>query len=84
MASRNPVPFISAQLPDGAWVAVQLLPGQYVTGKSRAEAEARIRRKAAKPRAAMTEDEMDIAAIELHRHEPTMPLENLVKKYRRG
>jgi hypothetical protein len=81
MASRNPIPFISAQLPDGAWVAVHLLPGQYVTGKSQAEAEARIRRKAAKPKAAMTEDEMDIAAIERHRHEPMIPFEVLEKKY---
>jgi hypothetical protein len=32
----------------------------------------------------MDEDAMDLAAIELHRHEPTTPLETLLKKYRRA
>jgi hypothetical protein len=79
--SQNPIPFLSLQLPNGTWVAVELLPGQYATGKTKAQAEAGIRRKAAKPKPVADEDALDLAAIELHRHEPTMPLETLLKKF---
>ena len=82
--SQSTIPFLSGRLPNGTWVAVELPPGQYATGKTKAQAEAGIRRKAANPRAAMDEDAMDLAAIELHRHEPTTPLETLLKKYRRA
>jgi hypothetical protein len=83
MAQSQPIKFLSVQLPDGTWIAVELRPGQYATGQTKAEAMKRFRRSASNPEAALSEDEMDLAAIELHRHEPTVPLDRLLKKYRR-
>jgi hypothetical protein len=79
---NNPIPFLSIQLPDGTWVAVELRPGQYATGKTQAQAEAAIRRQVENP-AATDDDAADLAAIELHRHERMIPFEQIQRKYRK-
>jgi hypothetical protein len=51
---------LSTKLPSGKWIAVELRPGSYATGQTKAAAEAAIRRKIkARNPAPIDEDAMD-------------------------
>jgi hypothetical protein len=69
-------------LDDGSWIAVEMRPDNSGFGRTKAEAEESVRRRIGNP-ASEDEDTLDLAAIELHRREKMVPLERLVKKYRR-
>src|SRR5664280_826734 len=73
-------PFLSIQLPDRSWVALEMRPEILGVGRTRAEAEEAAHRRMRNP---ADDDAEDLEAIELHRHEKMAPLERLVKKYRR-
>jgi hypothetical protein len=73
---------LCVQLEDGSWIAVAMRPDNSGFGRTKAEAEESVRRRMSVP-AGEDDDALDLAAIELHRHEKMVPLERLVKKYRR-
>ncbi len=59
-----------------------LKPAAEADHRNPATAVESVRRRTSKP-AGEDDDALDLAAIELHRHEEMVPLEKLVKKYRR-
>jgi hypothetical protein len=79
--SNATVNTLCVQLDDGSWIAVELRPDNSGVGRTKAEAEESVRRRTGSP-ASDTEDALDLAAIERHRHENMIPLERLVTKYR--
>jgi hypothetical protein len=72
---------LTAELPDGKWVAVRLEPGTYATGATRAAAEKALGRKPRNRSRNAGEDAQDLATIELYRHERMVPFAVLEKKY---
>ena len=66
---------LAVKLPTGEWIAVELRPGNYATGRSRAEAEQAVRRRVANP--ANNEDTWDAAVVEARRSEPKRPFQLL-------
>jgi len=70
---------VSAKLPNGRWIAVELRPGSYATGKTKAAAEAAIRRKTKSAEVAgkLDEDAIDRAIIRKRKREKLIPFETL-------
>jgi len=68
---------VTAKLPNGRWVAVKLRPGCYATGKTKAAAEAAIRRKTKVAETAVDEDAIDRAIIRRRKREKLIPFEKL-------
>jgi hypothetical protein len=80
-SGRNGLPadMVTAKLPNGTWVAVEVRPGCYATGKTKAAAEAAIRRKTkfAEVVAKVDEDAIDRAIIRKRKREKLIPFEKL-------
>jgi hypothetical protein len=73
---------VSAQLPDGKWIAVELRPGCYATAPTQAAAEAAIRRKLDGQLRAIDEDAIDREVIRRRRrNERLLPFEELKRKH---
>jgi hypothetical protein len=75
---------LSAKLPDGTWIAVELRPDSYATAATKAGAEAAVRRRirAMNPTAnEVDEDAIDRAIIRRRKHEKSHPIDRLVKKF---
>ena len=74
---------LTSKLPDGRWIAVELRPGSFATGSTKAAAEAAIRRKMkAQENAAVDEDAIDREIIRKRKKNQRLyPLERLERKF---
>lgn len=74
---------LAAKLPDGKWIAVELRPGAFATGSTKAAAEAAIRRKlkAQNPEGSLDEDAIDREVIRKRRGEKSHPISRLAQKF---